>query len=376
MGDEELAGIARELYALPLEDFVAARTQAAKSTAGSSRELAARIRTLPKPSVAAWAVNMLAVHRPGAMQDLADLGRSMREAQEALDAVALRELAQERRKLLSVVVNEARAVAEEQGRKLSDPVAAEVEETLRAATADEGAAAAVQSGRLLRVLSANGVDTVDLGDAVAVPSVLVVQKAPARVGGRAADRGRKTIGKRSQQPDGGLPKEEPLAVAKAPGGEVPGGKRTGGRLLAGEAPAQEAPGDDLPDDRVPAAKAPGGKPRLQAVRSERRPSTPSVLERAKAVLDEADKAARAAEKEVRKFEAQLEKATADVEQLTEETRKLREQLKRLDASLDQARRRRETTAAEMKQAARVADKGRRAAVLARERVLRLSNTPG
>jgi hypothetical protein len=60
-------------------------------------------------------------------------------------------------------------VAEQQGRKISGTVATEVEQTLRAATADEGAAAAVRSGRLLRALSADGVDVVDLDGAVAVP---------------------------------------------------------------------------------------------------------------------------------------------------------------------------------------------------------------
>ena len=63
----------------------------------------------------------------------------------------------------------AQALAARHGRAISAAVATEVEQTLRAATADPGAAAAVQSGCLLRALSADGVDVVDLAGAVAVP---------------------------------------------------------------------------------------------------------------------------------------------------------------------------------------------------------------
>ena len=101
MGTQELAGIAGPLYALPYAEFVGARTAAAKEvgaggSAGSdARALAAEVRSLPKPSVAAWAVNMLAAHSPGTLQEVAELGTTMRAAQSALDAAALRSLAQD-----------------------------------------------------------------------------------------------------------------------------------------------------------------------------------------------------------------------------------------------------------------------------------------
>ncbi len=188
MDEQQLADIAAALYRLPLEEFVTARTTAAKAAAADSgRGPADDVRALPKPSAAAWAVNMLAVHRPGPLKELAELGALMRSAQEDLDAGALRSLAQERRQLLNRVMDTARTVAEEHGRKLSGAVATEVEQTLRAATVDEGAAAAVRSGRLLRVLSADGVDRVDLRDAVAVPSVLTLPAVPAPETGTAAE---------------------------------------------------------------------------------------------------------------------------------------------------------------------------------------------
>ena len=89
MDDQVLAEIANELYAKPLDDFIAARAAAAKEAAGSDKELAAAVRGLPKPSVAAWAVNMLALHQPDVLAGLMDLGGRMREAQASLDAPAL-----------------------------------------------------------------------------------------------------------------------------------------------------------------------------------------------------------------------------------------------------------------------------------------------
>ena len=149
MDDKALAAIALELYALPFDDFVAARTAAAKASAGSGKELPAAIKSLPKPSAAAWTVNMLAVHQPEVLAELAGLGEKMRTAQSSLDAVALRELGRERRTLLASAVDTARSEAERLGRSISATIAADVERTLRALTADEGAAAAVQSGLLV-----------------------------------------------------------------------------------------------------------------------------------------------------------------------------------------------------------------------------------
>ncbi|MET3143051.1 UNVERIFIED_ORG: hypothetical protein ABIB19_002650 [Arthrobacter sp. UYEF10] len=187
MDDKALAAIAFELYALPFEEFVAARTAAAKASAGSGKELPAAVKALPKPSVAAWAVNMLASHEPGVLAQLAELGQRMRGAQASLDAAALRELARERRTLLGIAVDTARAVAERQGRTISATIAADVGRTLQAMTADEGATAAIQSGLLVQALSADGVDTVELDGAVALPGAV---PAPERNARRPADQPR------------------------------------------------------------------------------------------------------------------------------------------------------------------------------------------
>ncbi|WP_223914383.1 hypothetical protein [Arthrobacter sp. NicSoilC12] len=146
---------------------MAARTAAAKDvssagvTAAEQRALAAAVRALPKPSVAAWAVNMLAVHSPEILRELAALGTSMQAAQDALDAADLRRLAQQRRQLLGSTVKAAQALAARHGRAISAAVATEVEQTLRAATADPGppppCKAAACSGRSRRTGSTSSI---------------------------------------------------------------------------------------------------------------------------------------------------------------------------------------------------------------------------
>ena len=324
MAERELAGIAAQLYAEPFDDFVPARAAAAKELLAGQpatpalRSRAAEVRSLPKPSVSAWAVNMLAWHRPEALRELAELGLAMRQAQAALDAATLRSLAGERRRLLAGTVEAVRAVAEQQGRKISAAIATEVEQTLRAATADEGAAAAVRSGRLLRALTADGVDVVDLAGAVAVP-------------------------------DAPGPTPAGPTQASTPRGTVPSTAST------------TPPSPD--------------RPRLRAVRSERAAPSPSAQQRGRAALNQASEAARSSAAEADRAAAELGEAAAAAEALTEESARLREELARAETGLRQARKRLEQASATAQQAARAADKDRRREDLARERVLRLGNTP-
>jgi hypothetical protein len=323
MEDEALADIADRLYAGDFDGFIAARAVAAKEAAGQDKELAAAVRALAKPSVAAWAVNMLARQRPGVLADLAALGERMRSAQESLDAAALRALARERRTLLAAAVDTARTVAAEQGRPISGPMAADVEETLRALTADEGAAAAVASGRLLKVLTADGVNQVDLAGAVALPGTL-----PA----------------------------------------VPSSPRP--------TPSPAAPGTPAAKTRTTpqrASQPKPAKPRLEAVRQTPRPASAPALERAKAAHAQARAAEEEAARRSAELQADAEEARTEIAELRQETAMLRERLKAAEERLEMVRRNLSAKDAEAKQATRAADKASRAAVLAHERVLRLDS---
>jgi hypothetical protein len=340
MGSRELAGIAGPLYALPYGEFVAARTAAAKDvssagvTAAEQRALAAAVRALPKPSVAAWAVNMLAAHSPEILRELAALGTSMQAAQDALDAADLRRLAQQRRQLLASTVKAAQALAARHGRAISAAVATEVEQTLRAATADPGAAAAVQSGCLLRALSADGVD---LAGAVAVPG-----SHAASVPGTGAAPGTASVHR-----------SEPATAA---GGTEPADRTAQRGGTAGGKPTTE-------------------QPRLRAVGTARMTPTPSAVERARTALEAAEVAAAEADEEAGRAAAELAEATAETSRLADEVRELRRRLDAAEAGLKTARKDHELASALAQQTARAADRQRRKEVLARERVLRLGNTP-
>ncbi|UKA63532.1 hypothetical protein [Arthrobacter sp. FW306-04-A] len=188
----DLAGIAVELYTLVPSAFTAARTSRAKQAKSSGdAELAKQIAQLPKPSTAAWAVNMLVRHGTKEFAGVLELGASLGTAQEQQDHERLRTLGQQRPRVLAAAVEQARAVAEGLGVKVSGAAALEIEATLRAAMTDPAAAEAIRSGQLVRSLATNGLEPVDLSGAVAVPgapSAVHVTKEEPDDGGRQRER--------------------------------------------------------------------------------------------------------------------------------------------------------------------------------------------
>lgn len=163
----DLADIASELYAQPLDEFTAARNDRAKAI--DDKALAKEVRALRKPSASAWLLNMMAVHREDQLRQALTLGAAMREAQEQLDRRELQKLGTQRQQLISALVKDGVALSGELGHPASSAAALEVEQTLRAAMADAGAAAAVATGRLIRPLEATGWEAVDLTGAVGGP---------------------------------------------------------------------------------------------------------------------------------------------------------------------------------------------------------------
>ncbi|GAA2176982.1 hypothetical protein GCM10009784_25790 [Arthrobacter parietis] len=163
----DLADIASELYSQPLDEFTAARNTRAKAL--DDKSLAKEVRALRKPSASAWLLNMMAIHRGDQLRQALTLGAAMREAQEQLDRSELKKLGTQRQQLIAALVKDGVALSEELGHPASSAAALEVEQTLRAAMADAGAAAAVATGRLIRPLEATGWEAVDLAGAVGGP---------------------------------------------------------------------------------------------------------------------------------------------------------------------------------------------------------------
>jgi hypothetical protein len=161
----ELDDVADRLYALPPEDFTAARGAAAKEAGG--KELRDAVKALRRPTVSAWLVNRLATEQPDLLDDVLALGPELAEAQREGQGEALRALGQQRRELVAAVT---RTAVDGAGRTVTAQVRTEVEQTLEAALADPASADAVRSGRLVRALAYAGFGGVDLEGAVAVPA--------------------------------------------------------------------------------------------------------------------------------------------------------------------------------------------------------------
>jgi hypothetical protein len=176
---DPLLGIAEELYALAPGEFTGTRNQWAKQTkADGDPALAKRVAELRKPSLSAWVVNMLMRHQAEQMNQVLDLGASLRQAQTDLDGDALRELNRQRRQLTTAVTGQGRALALDLGQRVTEAVADQVQTTLHAAMVDEHAAAAVRSGMLVGPLAATGVGDADVVDAVAVPGAIGMTPRP------------------------------------------------------------------------------------------------------------------------------------------------------------------------------------------------------
>jgi hypothetical protein len=166
----DLTQTAAELYGRTPDDFTAARNARAKAAAtDGDRELADRIRHLPKPSAPAWSINALVRADPRMIADLLTLRTRFAAAQETGDRDELRALDAQRHESISAALARAESLTSEAGKRLGPQAAHDVEQTLRAAIADENAATAVQSGLLVRPLTASGFEPVDISDAVAVP---------------------------------------------------------------------------------------------------------------------------------------------------------------------------------------------------------------
>ena len=161
----ELEVVAAELLAVPLAEFIAARDS--RATATDDPALATRIRSLRKPSPAAWLANLLVREQPDEVGQLLALGADLREAQQDLDARELATLTKERRALVTAMARQAVTLATERGVKVSASVSEELAQTLLAALADAAAGDALRSGRLVRSLAVIGFEAVDLDGALA-----------------------------------------------------------------------------------------------------------------------------------------------------------------------------------------------------------------
>ncbi|GAA0255182.1 hypothetical protein GCM10009527_058940 [Actinomadura nitritigenes] len=151
----EFSTAADELYGVVPEEFVATRTRLAREArADGDAALAKRIGALRRPTLSAWAVNLLTRSAADDLGGLLDVGARMREAWGS--GGGLGDLERQRARLVAALLRRAGELAAEAGRPLRDQAVREVEDTLQAATVDEQVAGEVREGRLPRPRSHTG----------------------------------------------------------------------------------------------------------------------------------------------------------------------------------------------------------------------------
>jgi hypothetical protein len=168
------------LFALPLEEFTAARNTLAGRLAGKGDKTgAANVKGLRKPSVTAWAVNQLAHSHARDIKRLLDATDAV---QNAGDASALRRTTAARTKILSGLVDAARDILEDAGRAATGTQLDKITQTLQAASTSDDHKDDLVHGRLQQDLEPTG-----WADVVAFAPQEPAEDQPSRAAKRKAD---------------------------------------------------------------------------------------------------------------------------------------------------------------------------------------------
>ena len=143
------------LYAAPLADFVEARNALSKNLGAAGRkDDAARVKSLAKPSAAAWAVNQVAFSSPRLLDALVAAGDRLRA-----NPSDVKEAMRARREALNEAVKAAERAVSGAGRAASPDVSRRISATLEA-IATYGSARGPVAGRLGVDVPAPGFDEV------------------------------------------------------------------------------------------------------------------------------------------------------------------------------------------------------------------------
>jgi hypothetical protein len=172
MAPDDVDGRVDELYCLPLERFVPERDALARELRGSGKRAeATQVAKLPKPALAAWAVNQVVRSQGAAARALWAAGDEVLGVQERAVAgeaagAELRDAIVAQRAALSPLADAARGMLTARGSFLGEQAVQAVIETLHAAAVDPGARPDVERGRLAKPLRLAGLGAMT---AVAAP---------------------------------------------------------------------------------------------------------------------------------------------------------------------------------------------------------------
>jgi len=152
------------LFTLPLDEFTSARNELARRLKQEGdAETAEAVRTLAKPTVAAWAVNQLARREPEAVRALLNVAARLRSAQErALGgeraADELRAAQSEERDVIRDLIRRAEKILRDADRAASGQTLERVSSILRSAAVADPGREALREGRLSGDVEVSGFD--------------------------------------------------------------------------------------------------------------------------------------------------------------------------------------------------------------------------
>ena len=145
------------LYRAAPEEFVAEREALARRLKKDGNvDGAAAVRSIAKPTLPVWLVNRLARERKPKVRELVKTGERLREAHAGGDLSAFRDATRREREAVANLLEEARKLARDEGRRVSEAMLDRVASTLHAAAADEEARFRLAQGRLAEELEPPG----------------------------------------------------------------------------------------------------------------------------------------------------------------------------------------------------------------------------
>ena len=151
-----------DLYGLPLDEFVPKRAELEKRLRKEGeRERAAAVKKLPKPSVAAWAVNQASRCRPKERRALLAASEELRAVQERLlagdaSAADLEKAVAKQREAIDGLTEAAAGLLTSNGKSMGEATLVRVRETFAAVATDPELAELVEAGTLDRERQATG----------------------------------------------------------------------------------------------------------------------------------------------------------------------------------------------------------------------------
>jgi hypothetical protein len=315
-----LAEAAAELYAGDPAAFTERRgALAAEARAAGQAAAAKQITALRKPTYSAWLVNQLVRADPEAASRLSELGGELRSAGAALDGARIRELSQQRRRLVDDLVRQALQLP-----GAGPPSAAVREEltaTFGAALADPQVADQLAAGTLVRAVHRS--DFTPAG-----PGLTLVPPLPAGRPSPSASRTPVPPAGRTRTGPRGAGQAAAGAAAPARAGQA-GRNRPPGAAAAGRDGQRSTAAAERERQRAAVAaerdrqRAERERERQQAEQERQRAI--AEAEQAVAAAAQAEAAAAAAERDQRAVVRHLEDQLSDArQQLTEARRRARE----------------------------------------------------